>query len=107
MAVTFTQFPSEVDLQFYKGYDLSFRVDLNISISGYVFDAQVVQDGISNIPFTITTSAYTPSGILYLNLSRTLTSGIASSAKWYMDYTTPAGELKPMYMGLLIAKERL
>jgi len=107
MAVTFTQFPSEVDLRFYKGYDLSFRVDLDISISGYVFDAQIVQDGVANIPFTITTSAYTPSGILYLSLSKELTSSITSSAKWYMDYTTPAGELKSMYMGILVAKERL
>jgi hypothetical protein len=107
MAVTFEQFPSEVDLHFYKGYDLSFRIDLDITISGYSFDAQVVQTGLPNIPFTITTSAYTPSGILYLSLPRTSTSGIDSGAKWYMDYTTSADELKPMYTGCLIAKDRL
>jgi hypothetical protein len=107
MAVVFEQFPSEVDLHFYKGYDLSFRVDLDITISGYTFDAQVVQAGLPNISFTITTSAYTPSGILYMALSRVSTSGIDSGAKWYMDYTTPANELKPMYTGSLIAKDRI
>jgi hypothetical protein len=107
MAVTFEQFPSEVDLHFYKGYDLSFRVDLDIDITGYSFDAQVVQPGLPNIPIATTVSAYTPSGILYCRLNRTFTSDIDSGAKWYMDYTTPTNELKPMYTGNLIAKERL
>jgi hypothetical protein len=107
MAVVFEQFPSEVDLRFYKGYDLKFRVDLDISTSGYIWDAQVVQEGLPNIPFIITTSAYTPTTTLYLRVPRVFTAAIDSGAKWYMDYLTPADELGPLYNGSLIAKDRM
>jgi hypothetical protein len=105
MAYTFDALQEEIDLRFTQGDDFSLRIDWGMDITGYTWDAEVLQSEITPIPFTITTSAYTPSGILYLDLNHNQTGLISPEARWYLKWTTSGNKMFTPYVGNLIPKD--
>ncbi len=86
---TFSQTPSELNIEAVLGTNFLCSLNFDTSISAYTFDAGIVLNEYpSQVVFPITATKVT-SNILNLSLNQSQTNdiGVISNKKWYLNWT--------------------
>ena len=100
---TFEQLPADVDLAFNTGDRVPFTVAFDANLTGYAFEAAIIDAGTKSVLVTATTAATTASGAttLSVDFADSSTSSLVSTGRysWYLRWKPTGGGYRTVLSG--------